>query len=134
MTSVQFQKSTAALLAALYACSPHYIRCIKSNDKREALSVNDARVMQQVQYLGLSEQIKVRRAGFAYRCTYERWLKRYGMCDARCYPSYVGLAKDGAVIILNTMGIDKSGYEFGTSKLFIRDPKVGAARLAARWR
>ena len=53
-------------------CSPHYVRCIKSNDAKQALSTDTKRVQHQVKYLGLSENIKVRRAGYAYRAEYAR--------------------------------------------------------------
>lgn len=51
--------SAQHLIKKLKDCQPHYVRCIKSNDKREALGFNSARVKHQVKYLGLSENIKV---------------------------------------------------------------------------
>ena len=58
-------------------CSPHYVRCIKSNDNKQALTIAKNRVEHQVKYLGLSENIKVRRAGFAYRAEYARYRYQY---------------------------------------------------------
>ena len=65
-----------SLVGALMQCSPHYVRCIKSNDQKKALHINADRVKHQTKYLGLVENIKVRRAGFAYRAEYHRFLER----------------------------------------------------------
>jgi hypothetical protein len=122
--SVQFQKSAHELLQALYASNPCYIRCLKSNDTRTPLGFDDARMLQQVRYLGLSEQIRVRRAGYAHRVSYERFNKRYGLCHDNCYPTFAGAPRDGTTLLLDTMGISNSTYTYGKTKLFIRDPKV----------
>ena len=49
-----------ALVTALKECTPHYVRCIKSNDQKQPLTVDPQRVQHQVKYLGLVENIKVR--------------------------------------------------------------------------
>ncbi len=53
------------------------MRCIKPNEEKSPVSFNDKRVQHQVMYLGLLENVRVRRAGFAYRMDYTRFLKRY---------------------------------------------------------
>jgi len=51
-------------------------RCIKPNNvKRSGVFTPDL-VRHQVRYLGLLENVRVRRAGYAYRQTYEECLKR----------------------------------------------------------
>ena len=57
--------------------SPHYVRCIKPNTKKSPGSFDQELCLHQVRYLGLLENVRVRRAGFAYRQTYETWLGRY---------------------------------------------------------
>ena len=56
---------------------PSYIRCIKPNDKQSPDLIEEQIVKHQVQYLGLMENLRVRRAGFAYRREYPVFLKRY---------------------------------------------------------
>ena len=77
-----------------------------------------------MRYLGLAEQVRVRRAGYAYRCTYDRWLRRFALCDDRTYPTYAGAAKEGALLLLRTMGISEASYSLGQTKLFVKDPQV----------
>jgi len=62
----KIKQSIGDLVVALMSCAPHYIRCVKSNDRKKSGIFDDARVLHQVKYLGLLENVKVRRAGFAY--------------------------------------------------------------------
>lgn len=55
---------------------PYYVRCIKPNDQKSPLLFDDRRCLHQVEYLGLMENVRVRRAGFAYRQPYDRFLQR----------------------------------------------------------
>ncbi|KAL0179380.1 hypothetical protein M9458_024822, partial [Cirrhinus mrigala] len=51
---------------------PYYVRCIKPNDVKSPLLFEHERCKHQVEYLGLLENVRVRRAGFANRQTYPR--------------------------------------------------------------
>ncbi len=83
--SSQFKTSVAALIQTLSATDPHYVRCIKPNDKKAALFVDDERMAHQVRYLGLVENVTVKKGGFAYREDYDTFLRRYRMVsDVRC--------------------------------------------------
>lgn len=55
---------------------PYYVRCIKPNEMKSPVLFDDARCQHQVAYLGLLENVMVRRAGFAYRQLYSRFLQR----------------------------------------------------------
>lgn len=120
----QFQKSVAELLKSLYACQPHYIRTIKPNDEKRPLGFTDARVLEQVRYLGLLENLRVRRAGFCYRTTYERWLKRYGLVCNDTFPSWGGAPRDGVKKVMDAIGASSSAYQFGKTKIFIKEPQT----------
>ena len=53
------------------------VRCIKPNEVKSSLTFDYERVKTQVLYLGLLENVRVRRAGFAYRTTYEKFIERF---------------------------------------------------------
>ena len=59
-----------------FQCSPHYIRCIKPNETKRPHDWEENRVKHQVEYLGLKENVRVRRAGFAYRRPFHKFLQR----------------------------------------------------------
>ena len=57
--------------------APHYVRCVKPNSKKSSGIFDQDLCLHQVRYLGLLENVRVRRAGFAYRQSHETWLARY---------------------------------------------------------
>jgi hypothetical protein len=63
---------------------------VKSNDEKRALTMDQTRVQHQVKYLGLAENIKVRRAGFAYRNDFHRFLDRFAILSSATYPEWRG--------------------------------------------
>jgi myosin-1 len=65
------------LVKTLTSKEPFYVRCIKPNEVKSPSLFDEERVKHQVCYLGLVENVRVRRAGFAYRQRYDKFLKRY---------------------------------------------------------
>ncbi|GAM22908.1 hypothetical protein SAMD00019534_060830, partial [Acytostelium subglobosum LB1] len=120
----QFKSQVTALLKSLYSCSPHYIRCIKPNENKGALVWDQDKAAQQVRYLGLFENLLVRRAGFCYRQPYTKFMKRYYMITKKTWPRWEGQdAKVCAEIVLREMEVDAAEYQFGVTKIFIRNPQ-----------
>ncbi|XP_015278854.1 PREDICTED: unconventional myosin-Id-like [Gekko japonicus] len=72
-----FKNSMIALVDNLGSKEPFYVRCIKPNDKKSPQLFDEERCRHQVEYLGLLENVRVRRAGFAYRQTYEKFLHSF---------------------------------------------------------
>lgn len=121
----QFKNSLNNLMDILMVKEPSYIRCIKPNDVQQPSILNQELVLHQVKYLGLMENLRVRRAGFAYRRTYEMFLQRYKcLCD-RTWPNYRdGTPKEGVQILVNELEYKPEDYRMGKTKIFIRFPKV----------
>lgn len=116
------------LVKALMDCSPHYVRCIKSNDNKKPLTIDQSRVIHQTKYLGLTENIKVRRAGFAYRAEFHRFLDRFCILSKDTYPEWKGSDKGGCQKILKEISskltyLNKEECQLGSSKIFIRKPE-----------
>uniref|UniRef100_A0A8C5BH55 Myosin IEb n=1 Tax=Gadus morhua TaxID=8049 RepID=A0A8C5BH55_GADMO len=74
--STKIKKQANNLVQTLMKCTPHYIRCIKPNETKRARDWEESRVRHQVEYLGLRENIRVRRAGYAYRRAFAKFLQR----------------------------------------------------------
>ena len=72
-----FRNSMIALVKNLTNKEPFYVRCIKPNEVKSPVVFDEERVNHQVRYLGLLENVLVRRAGFVYRQRYDTFLKRY---------------------------------------------------------
>lgn len=65
------------LQSPLQIKEPFYIRCIKPNNEKMAQQWDDKLCRHQVAYLGLLENLRVRRAGYCNRQPYEAFLDRY---------------------------------------------------------
>lgn len=67
----------------------------------------------QVKYLGLMENLRVRRAGFAYRRPYETFLLRYKSLCPQTWPHYDGPAERGVEIIMKHLGYNQDHFRMG---------------------
>ncbi|KAH0621594.1 hypothetical protein JD844_023069 [Phrynosoma platyrhinos] len=120
----QFKASVATLMKNLQTKNPNYIRCIKPNDKKAAHIFNEALVCHQVRYLGLLENVHVRRAGYAFRQLYEPCLERYKMLCKQTWPQWRGLARAGVEVLFAELEIPEEEFSLGRSKIFIRNPRT----------
>lgn len=59
------------------------------------------------------ENLRVRRAGFAYRRLYEIFLARYKSLCPATWPKYPGPAKDGVKAIVDHLGYHPEDYRMG---------------------
>jgi myosin-1 len=124
----KIKQSIGELVEALSRCHPHYIRCIKPNDRKAANDFDNTRVEHQVKYLGLLENVKVRRAGYAFRQFYDKFFFRYAICCDKTWPpdAWSGRYKEGALAVLESLQLDPSTkpYSPGTTKIFVRAPET----------
>ncbi|KAF5900598.1 unconventional myosin-Ic isoform X2, partial [Clarias magur] len=123
-TATQFKTSLAKLMDILMSKEPSYVRCIKPNDAKQAGRFDDVLIRHQVKYLGLMENLRVRRAGFAYRRRYEIFLQRYKSLCPDTWPNWDGRLVDGVSTLVKHLGYKPEEYKLGRTKIFIRFPKT----------
>ncbi|XP_067665712.1 unconventional myosin-Ie-like isoform X1 [Haliotis asinina] len=111
------------LVTTLMKCTPHYIRCIKPNETKKARDWEESRVKHQVEYLGLKENIRVRRAGFAFRREFAKFIKRYNILTPETYPSWRGDPRQGITHLMNSVNMDRDQFQMGKTKVFIKNPE-----------
>ena len=74
--------------------------------------------------MGLLENVRVRRAGFAYRLTYEKFLQRYKCLSKKTWPNpKSGRAKDNVSVVLKELNFEND-VRYGTTKVFIKSPQT----------
>ncbi|KAF1555767.1 Unconventional myosin-Ia, partial [Eudyptula minor] len=118
----QFKASVATLMKNLYSKNPNYIRCIKPNETKTAMLFTPELVLAQIRYLGLMENVRVRRAGYAFRQLYGLFLERYKMLSPRTWPRWAGSDREGAEVLLAELAFPPEELAFGHTKIFIRSP------------
>ena len=74
---IQFRKQLAQLMNIIGKTDPHYIRCIKPNDKNIANCFERLRVNEQLKYSGILAAINVSRAGFPVRLLFSEFTSHF---------------------------------------------------------
>ncbi|KAI9840971.1 MAG: class II myosin [Sclerophora amabilis] len=124
----KIKASANDLVSTLMKASPSYIRTIKPNDNKSPTEYNSGNVLHQIKYLGLQENVRIRRAGFAYRQTFEKFVERFYLLSPKT--SYAGDytwngdALSGTKQILKDTSIPVEEYQMGVSKAFIKTPET----------
>ncbi|XP_054421322.1 unconventional myosin-Ie [Pteronotus mesoamericanus] len=119
----KIKKQANDLVSTLMKCTPHYIRCIKPNETKKPRDWEESRVKHQVEYLGLKENIRVRRAGYAYRRVFQKFLQRYAILTKETWPLWRGDEKQGVLHLLQSVNMDSDQFQLGRSKVFIKAPE-----------
>jgi myosin heavy subunit len=55
----------------------HFIRCIKSNNQKKAMLLEDEVLFNQICYLGILDTIKIKKMGHCVKLSYETLDKRF---------------------------------------------------------
>ena len=116
---------------------PSYVRCIKPNDYKQpsetatpltylttdsylpppsppsAGKFDESIVRHQVKYLGLMENLRVRRAGFCYRRVFPVFLQRYKCLCPATWPHWEGSDKEGVETLCRHLGYTDDQYKTG---------------------
>uniref|UniRef100_A0A4W3GZS6 Unconventional myosin-Va-like n=1 Tax=Callorhinchus milii TaxID=7868 RepID=A0A4W3GZS6_CALMI len=119
----QFRASLHLLMETLNSTTPHYVRCLKPNDTKQAFSFNPQRTVQQLRACGVLATIRLSAAGYPSRWTYPEFLSRYRVLlreDGLC----VGDQRQTCKCLLENLIKDKTQYQFGRTKVFFRAGQV----------
>lgn len=132
----KIKSSANDLVTTLMQASPSYIRTIKPNENKSPTEYNDSNVLHQVKYLGLQENVRIRRAGFASRQTFDKFVERFFLLSPKlCYAGdyiWTGDALTGTKQILKDSSIPVEEFQLGVSKVFIKTPETLFALEAMR--
>uniref|UniRef100_A0A671N9V7 Unconventional myosin-Ic n=1 Tax=Sinocyclocheilus anshuiensis TaxID=1608454 RepID=A0A671N9V7_9TELE len=122
----------AKLMEILMSKEPSYVRCIKPNDAKQAGRFDEVLIRHQVKYLGLMENLRVRRAGFAYRRRYETFLQRYKSLCPDTWPNWDGRLVDGVSTLVKHLGYKPEEYKLG--RLYSKIQCTRTTKLQSSWK
>ncbi|KAH7133438.1 P-loop containing nucleoside triphosphate hydrolase protein [Dactylonectria estremocensis] len=124
----RIRTSANALVDTLMKCQPSYIRTIKPNENKSPTEYNSPNVLHQIKYLGLQENVRIRRAGFAYRQAFDKFVDRFFLLSpATSYAgeyTWQGSYEDAVRQILKDTSIPKEEWQMGVTKAFIKAPET----------
>uniref|UniRef100_A0A8B9LVB4 Myosin IIIB n=1 Tax=Astyanax mexicanus TaxID=7994 RepID=A0A8B9LVB4_ASTMX len=123
------QYSLMDLLSKMVVGTPHFVRCIKPNDDRQALLFHTERVLQQLRYTGILETVNIRRQGFSHRITFGEFVNRYYYLAFRAHQMPES-SKENTVAILKRAKLDN--WVLGKTKVFLKYYHVEQLNLLLR--
>ncbi|XP_063748289.1 unconventional myosin-VIIa [Eleginops maclovinus] len=118
----QFRQSLDSLMKTLTLCQPYFIRCIKPNDFKKPMLFDRELCMRQLRYSGMMETIRIRKAGYPVRYTFDEFLIRYrvllrtSLCDPK-KESKQKCCESICESVLNGEG----DWKTGKTKIFLKD-------------
>uniref|UniRef100_A0A8C7MAD4 Myosin IIIB n=1 Tax=Oncorhynchus kisutch TaxID=8019 RepID=A0A8C7MAD4_ONCKI len=124
-----FRYSLMDLLSKMVVGQPHFVRCIKPNDDRQALRFFKERVMVQLRYTGILETVNIRRQGYSHRILFEEFVNRYYYLAFRAH-QMPDSSKENAVAILERAKLEN--WVLGKTKVFLKYYHVEQLNLLLR--
>ncbi|XP_057292691.1 unconventional myosin-X-like isoform X2 [Hydractinia symbiolongicarpus] len=119
--SSQFKSSLFSLMSTLNNANPYFVRCIKPNGAKVKESFESDLVLSQLKYSGMLETVKIRKAGFPVRRTYEDFMQRYKALFYKAKQKMLVDAKDNCVVILTQFDPRRDLHRSGKTKIFLKD-------------
>uniref|UniRef100_A0A670YNE7 non-specific serine/threonine protein kinase n=1 Tax=Pseudonaja textilis TaxID=8673 RepID=A0A670YNE7_PSETE len=112
-----FRNSLMDLLYKLEVGQPHFVRCIKPNNYRQANKYDKEKVLIQLRYTGILETARIRQQGYSHRILFANFIKRYYFL---CYNSSDELPINSATCtaILEKAKLNK--WMVGKTKVFLK--------------
>ncbi|XP_041923763.1 LOW QUALITY PROTEIN: myosin-IIIb [Alosa sapidissima] len=124
-----FRYSLMDLLSKMVVGQPHFVRCIKPNDDRQALRFCTERVMVQLRYTGILETVNIRRQGYSHRILFEEFVNRYYYLAFRAHQMPES-SKENAKAILEKAKLEN--WVIGKTKVFLKYYHVEQLNLMVR--
>uniref|UniRef100_A0AAQ4RQN1 non-specific serine/threonine protein kinase n=1 Tax=Gasterosteus aculeatus aculeatus TaxID=481459 RepID=A0AAQ4RQN1_GASAC len=112
-----FRYSLMDLLSKMVAGQPHFVRCIKPNNDRQANRFDREKVLVQLRYTGVLETAKIRRQGYSHRIVFANFIKRYYMV---AFPAHEEppVTQETCAAILENAKLEN--WAMGKTKVFLK--------------
>lgn len=113
------KEQLSTLMNQLHSTHPHFVRCILPNHKKRPKQFSAPLVLDQLRCNGVLEGIRIARTGFPNRLTFVEFRQRY---EVLCKDIPKGYLEGQLVakMILEKLGMDKTLYRVGITKVFFR--------------
>lgn len=118
--SAHFKSQLAEAMGHIRASKPHFVRCIKPNDLNISDELDRPRTIEQLNYSGVLEAVRIARAGYTSRFQLSEFLSRFH-CLRQGKSKGRGKKKDECLSILAGAKLTKfDDYQVGHTRVFLR--------------
>ncbi|XP_028061806.1 myosin-2 isoform X2 [Camellia sinensis] len=121
----KFKGQLFKLMQQLESSTPHFIRCIKPNNKQLPGMFENDLVLEQLRCCGVLEVVRISRSGYPTRVTHQEFARRYGFLlseDHRACQDPLSIS----VAVLQQFDILPDMYQVGYTKLYFRTGQIAA--------
>eukprot|EP00922_Rhytidocystis_sp_ex-Travisia-forbesii_P025993 GHVS01038103.1.p1 GENE.GHVS01038103.1~~GHVS01038103.1.p1 ORF type:complete len:437 (-),score=61.94 GHVS01038103.1:194-1504(-) len=122
----QFMSQLESLMDILNNSEPHFIRCVKPNDKKQPLRWDSAKTLIQLHALSILEALQLRNLGYSYRRPFHEFVYQFKYVD-------LGITGDDKLSdekktekVLMRANIDKTGWQLGKTMVFLKQEATKA--------
>ncbi|KAM5158485.1 unconventional myosin-X [Mantella aurantiaca] len=117
--SLQFKDSLHSLMAKLSTSNPFFVRCIKPNVHKMPDQFDQTLVLNQLRYSGMLETVRIRRAGFPVRISFQDFCFRYKvLMRIVTFPEDL---KGKCETLLHLHDATNTEWQMGRTKVFLRE-------------
>lgn len=111
----KFRRDMNNLIEQLIVCNCHFIRCIKPNEEKKQDCWNGHLALQQIQYMGMLDSLKVRKQSYPNRFKFSKFFEIYQDLD---------MGENGArnFRVLEEQGVDFKALSRGIFQFVERKP------------
>merc|ERR1739838_686978 len=111
--------SLAELMATLYSCEPHFVRCLVPNNHKKPGDVEPPLIMHQLTCNGVLEGIRICMRGFPNRMPYPDFKMRYA-CLGQAEIASSSDNKISTYALMDKIAFDRERYRLGHTLVFFR--------------
>merc|ERR1712071_228920 len=111
--------SLAELMATLYSCEPHFVRCLVPNNHKKPGDVEPPLIMHQLTCNGVLEGIRICMRGFPNRMMYPDFKMRYA-CLGQAEIASSSDNKTSVYALMDKINFDRERYRLGHTLVFFR--------------
>ena len=111
--------SLGELMTTLYACEPHFVRCLVPNTHKKPGDVEPPLIMHQLTCNGVLEGIRICMRGFPNRINYPDYKMRYAILGAAEINSSQD-NKTAVYALMDKINFDREKYRLGHTLVFFR--------------
>ncbi|XP_056912075.1 unconventional myosin-IXb-like isoform X1 [Takifugu flavidus] len=115
--STQVQASLNKLMARIEKAEPFFIFCIRSNDQKKELHFDSELVLQQIKHMGITQMVHIQKSGYSAKYTFKEFVEKFRLL----LPKGATEAPEHIKELFERMEINKSSYQIGKTKVFLKE-------------
>eukprot|EP01041_Mallomonas_annulata_P001711 gene1711-3313_t len=117
--SKQFSNSLKQLSDTLDNTQPHFVRCIKPNNKKLPDKLDAVLTLNQLRCAGMMEAVRIRQQGYAVRQPHDDFFQKYRVLSTK-----TTTLKDLVGHLSEVLSVHNESWQVGTTKIFCKQDMV----------